>query len=57
MTMKDKLLIDIAVATPVFTMPWWLHVFEEWIQFGITIATLVIVISRLYIVYKECKEK
>jgi uncharacterized membrane protein YcjF (UPF0283 family) len=57
MTMKDKLLIDIAVATPVFTMPWWLHVFEEWIQFGITIATLVIVISRVYIVYKEWKEK
>jgi hypothetical protein len=55
--MNDKLLVDLGVAAPVLTMPWWLHNFEEWLQFGITLATLVIVLSRLYVALKEWKDK
>jgi len=55
--MKEKLIIDGAIATPALTMPWWLHIFEEWMQFGISIVTLLLVCSRLFVLYKEHKEK
>tara|TARA_R110000803_G_C11848337_1_gene305501 strand:+ start:210 stop:413 length:204 start_codon:yes stop_codon:yes gene_type:complete len=54
-SMTEKLLIDAAVATPVVTMPWWLHMFEQYIQFGITVTTLIVVLSRLYVIVKEWK--
>jgi hypothetical protein len=55
--MKEKIIIDGAIATPALTMPWWLHIFEEWAQFGITVVTLILVCSRLYVLYKDHKEK
>ncbi len=54
--MKERLAIDAAVAAPALTLPWWLHAVEEGMQFGIVCITLLIVILRARIAWREWRE-
>ena len=55
--MNERIVIDATVATQALSMPWWLSVFEEWMQFGIVVVTLIVVLIRLKIVVSEWKSK
>ena len=54
---KEKLLIDTAIAAPAITIPWWAQMFEAWAQFGIVSLTLIVVLFRVHIVWKDWKSK
>tara|TARA_R100000656_G_scaffold61397_1_gene47393 strand:+ start:616 stop:789 length:174 start_codon:yes stop_codon:yes gene_type:complete len=54
---KEKLLIDTAIAAPAITIPWWAQIFEAWAQFGIVSLTLIVVLLRVHIVWKDWKSK
>ena len=54
---KEKLLIDTAIAAPAITIPWWAQMFEAWAQFGIGSLTLIVVLLRVHIVWKDWKSK
>ena len=54
---KEKLLIDAAIAAPAITIPWWAQMFEAWAQFGIVFLTLILVLFRVHIVWKDWKSK
>ena len=54
---KEKLLIDTAIAAPAITIPWWAQMFEAWAQFGIVSLTLIVVLLRVHIVWKDWKSK
>ena len=54
---KEKLLIDTAIAAPAITIPWWAQIFEAWAQFGIVSLTLIVVLFRVHIAWKDCKSK
>ena len=55
MSEKEKLLIDTAIAAPAITIPWWAQMFEAWAQFGIVSLTLIVVLLRVHIVWKDWK--
>ena len=54
---KETLLIDTAIAAPAITIPWWAQMFEAWAQFGIVSLTLIVVLFRVHIVWKDWKSK
>jgi|TARA_R100001530_G_scaffold8312_2_gene8786 hypothetical protein len=54
---KEKLLIDTAIAAPAITIPWWAQIFEAWAQFGIVSLTLIVVLFRVHIAWKDWKSK
>jgi len=54
---KEKLLIDTAIAAPAITIPWWAQMFEAWAQFGIVSLTLIVVLFRVHIAWKDWKSK
>ena len=53
MVEKEKLIIDAAIATPAMTIPWWLHVFEAAMQFGIVSITLIVVLIRAHLAWRD----
>ena len=55
--MNDKLVFDVALAAPALTLPLWVSVFEEWLRFGITVTTLIVVTIRLVFVLQEWYNK
>ena len=55
--MNERIVIDATVATQALSMPWWLSAFEELMQFGIVVVTLIVVLIRLKIVVSEWKSK
>lgn len=55
--MKEKLVIDAAVAGPALSLPLWVQLFEGYMQTGVTLVVLVTVIVRLHIVIKEWKNR
>ena len=55
--MNEKLVFDVALAAPALTLPLWVVVFEEWLRFGITVATLGVVTIRLVFVLQEWYNK
>ena len=54
---KEKLIIDTAIAAPAITIPWWAQIFEAWAQFGIVSLTLIVVLFRAHIAWKDWKSK
>ena len=54
---KEKLLIDTAIAAPAITIPWSAQMFEAWAQFGIVSLTLIVVLFRVHIAWKDWKSK
>jgi len=54
---KEKLIIDAAIAAPAVTIPWWAQIFEAWAQFGIVSITLIVVLFRAHIAWKDWKSK
>lgn len=54
---KEKLVIDAAVAGPALSLPLWVQLFEGYMQTGVTLVVLITVIVRLHIVIKEWKNR
>lgn len=55
-TTSNNNLIDGAVAATALTLPWWAELLGAWAAFFVTIATLVLVIFRLVLAYRELKK-
>lgn len=50
---KEKLVIDAAIAVPAITLPWWAKLFEAWMQFGIVSLTLIVVLIRMHLAWRD----
>tara|TARA_R100001443_G_scaffold9053_1_gene18557 strand:+ start:898 stop:1065 length:168 start_codon:yes stop_codon:yes gene_type:complete len=55
--MKERMAIDAAVAAPALSLPLWLHTVQETMQFGIVCVTLIIVVIRARIAWREWRNK
>lgn len=53
---SNNTLIDGAVAATALTLPWWAELLGAWAAFFVTIATLVLVLFRLILAYRELKK-
>lgn len=59
MTLNDhhKLIEDGAIAAGAVTLPYWTIYLNDWVAFGITLATFVLIILRIILAIKEWREK